>query len=87
MLQSPTMASSCPSCGAEVIHGETAEGETVPLERWTSPDGENRYRIVKFVPNGHHLVEKIQEAMVDGYPDHREDCPAHANGLRGITVS
>lgn len=72
---------SCPDCGAEVLHAQTESGEHVPLERWTTSEGE-RYRIVRF-SHPHHTVEKITASFTDGYPDHRLDCPAHYNGLRG----
>lgn len=87
MLQSPTMAASCPDCGADIQHAQTREGEHVPLERWTSPDGEHRWTIVTFgAPGKPHIIEPVTNAMAEGYPDHREDCPAHQNGLRGVHV-
>lgn len=67
------------------MHARTTEGEVIPLDKWTSPDGENRYRIVAF--GDPHTIEKIMEPMKDGHPDHREDCPSHQNGLRGIHFS
>lgn len=75
-------SASCPDCGAEVLHAVTPDGTHVPLERWSSPDGANRYKIVKF--GDPHIVSMVTDATSDGYPDHREDCPAHQNGLRGI---
>jgi hypothetical protein len=72
----------CTDCGAEVLVGVLAEGETIPLERWTASDGE-RYRIVAF-GDPHHTVEKVTTPFTDGHPDHRLDCPAHYNGLKGV---
>lgn len=73
----------CPGCGADIQHGrlEGQEDTSVPLEMWTesgpSPD---RYRIVQLGPP--LVVAPVAErALGDAYPDHRKDCPAHANGL------
>jgi hypothetical protein len=71
---------SCPACGADIQHGEIADGTKVPLERFTEPDGDRRYRIVDLGPP--LKVQMVSPAsLIDAYPDHRKDCPAHGNGL------
>lgn len=71
---------SCPSCGADVTPARTREGESIPLEKWTDPTGDRRYRIVELGPP--LLVERVSESsQIDAYPDHRVDCPDHRNGL------
>jgi hypothetical protein len=74
---------SCPDCGAEITHAEVEDqpGVKVPLEKWTSPDGRERYRVVAFGPP--LVVAKLADNSVgEGYPDHRVDCPSHGNGLQ-----
>lgn len=72
---------SCPDCGAEITHAKVVgTDENVPLEKWTSPDGRDRYRIVAFGPP--LTVEKVTDGAVGDFtPDHRVDCPSHGNGL------
>lgn len=72
---------SCPSCGADITHARTREGDNVPLEKWTEPGpSEKRYRIVELGPP--LVVEPVTvTSAIDAYPDHRKDCPAHDNGL------
>lgn len=75
------MAASCPSCGADITHAKTQDGENIPLEKWTEPGpADRRYRIVALGPP--LVVEQVAVAStVDAYPDHRKDCPAYGNGL------
>lgn len=69
----------CPACGAPIQHGRTAEGEKIPLERYTEPSGDRRFRIVEFGPP--LLVESISaNAQINAHPDHRKDCPDYDNG-------
>jgi hypothetical protein len=75
------LPATCPSCGASVTHAKTALGDNVPLEKWTEPTGEDRYRIVEIGPP--LIVARVStSSMIDAYPDHRKDCPAYGNGLR-----
>jgi hypothetical protein len=71
---------SCPDCGADITHAETSKGEHLPLEKWTEPTGDRRYRIVRFGPP---MIAELVSASstAAAYPDHRKDCPAHGNGL------
>jgi hypothetical protein len=72
---------SCPDCGATITHAKTPSGDNIPLERWTDPNGPNRYRIVALGPP--LTVEQVSPgSAIDAYPDHRNDCPSHGNGLR-----
>jgi hypothetical protein len=71
---------SCPACGADITHAKLADGSNVPLEKWTDPTGDRRYRIVELGPP--LVVEKVSPSSgIDAYPDHRLDCPAFDNGL------
>lgn len=71
----------CPACGAPITHARTETGEAVPLEKWTEPVGEDRYRIVQLGPP--LIVAKVSaQSSIDAYPDHRKDCPDYGNGLR-----
>lgn len=69
----------CPACGATVQVAHLAEG-TVPLEVHTDASTDAaRYRIIGFDPL---RAERVPDkAPGDFYPDHRADCPGHANGL------
>jgi hypothetical protein len=70
----------CPGCGAEVQHVEV-DGERIPLERFTEPSGDRRYRIIDFGPP--MVAQKVSPySAIDAYPDHRKDCPHFDNGLR-----
>lgn len=70
----------CPSCGAPITHTHTADGEHVPVENYEDTTGDKRYRIVKVGPP--HIVEAVAEGSpTPAFPDHRKECPAHANGL------
>lgn len=80
MATEALVKATCPDCGAEITHAVTANGERVPLEKWTDSTGPNRYRVVNFTPL---TVEPVSESSpIDAYPDHRLDCPAHGNGIR-----
>lgn len=71
---------SCPACGADITHAKTAEGDSIPLEKWTDPTGDRRYRIVNLGPP--LIVERVSpQSAIDAYPDHRVDCPDYGNGL------
>lgn len=71
---------SCPSCGADIQHAQTTDGSNVPLEWFTEPSGDKRYRIVALGPP--LTVELVSPSATGGaYPDHRKDCPAFENGL------
>lgn len=71
---------SCPGCGAEIQHTQTAEGEHVPLEKYAEPTGDRRYRIIAFGPP--LICEPVSaSSTASAYPDHRKDCPDHDNGL------
>lgn len=72
----------CTDCGADVTHAKTQDGTNIPLEKYTEPAGTaHRYRIVKLGPP--LVVEMVStESAIDAYPDHRDDCPGHGNGLR-----
>lgn len=70
----------CRGCGAEITHAQTAEGEHVPLEQWSTTDGKRRFRVVEFGPP--LIVEPVSPTSpVSAQPDHRADCPAYDNGL------
>lgn len=72
---------SCPGCGATIDHAKLRDGTNIPIERWTDTTGGERYRIVELGPP--LVVEKVSEhSPIDAHPDHRVDCPDHANGLR-----
>lgn len=77
---------SCPACGSEVTPAVTTDGEQVALEKYTDTTGRDRYRIVEAKPGeirAHLVVEKLAAtSTAAAYPDHRNDCPAHGNGLR-----
>lgn len=71
----------CPSCGAPIQHAKLADGTNVPLETFTEPDGDRRYRITELGPP--LKIEAVSvSSTAPAYPDHRKDCPAHDNGLR-----
>jgi hypothetical protein len=72
---------SCPSCGADITHAVTEAGENIPLEKWTDTTGPRRYRVTRFGPPD-TVALLAESSPVQGYPDHRLDCPAHDNGLR-----
>lgn len=56
-------------------------GSNVPLERYTDTTGPERYVVVRLGPP--LVVERVREdAIVDAYPDHRLECPAHGPGFR-----
>lgn len=79
MLQWVPMPS-CPACGADITHARTESGENIPLEKWTDPTGDRRYRIVGLGPP--LLVQRVSPSSgIDAYPDHRVDCPDYDNGL------
>lgn len=71
---------SCRDCGADITHAQTSEGEHIPLEKWTEPSGDRRYRVVEFGPP---LIAELvsSSSPAAAYPDHRKDCPSHGNGL------
>lgn len=75
----------CPACGSPVTPAVTTDGDRVALETFTDTTGDDRYRIVQTTPGeirANLTVEKVSaQAPVAAYPDHRKDCPAHANGL------
>lgn len=71
---------SCPSCGADITHAKSRDGENIPLEKWTEPTGPRRFRITDLGPP--LIVEPVApQSAIDAYPDHRKDCPAYGNGL------
>lgn len=71
---------SCSDCGADITHAKTRGGANIPLEKFTEPDGADRYRIVELGPP--LIVAAVSpQSPIDAYPDHRKDCPAHGNGL------
>jgi hypothetical protein len=71
---------SCPACGANITHAKTADGENVPLEKYTDTSGPDRYRIIDAVSPP--VVEKVPpSSTLDCFPDHRLDCPDYGNGL------
>lgn len=75
------MSESCGRCGGTILVAQTADGEGVPLEPYTQTDGEGRYRVLASGPP--RLVERIPDALpVEGFVDHRLDCPDFGNGLR-----
>lgn len=69
----------CPGCGAPITHAKTAQGENVPLEKYTEVDGDRRYRVVE-VGTPLIVAEVSASSMVDAYPDHRKDCPDYEAG-------
>lgn len=72
---------SCPACGADITWAQARDGEKVPLEKYTEPTGDDRYRVTEFNPL---RVEKVSaQSPIDAYPDHRKDCPDYGNGLAG----
>lgn len=71
---------SCPSCGSDIVHAKLRDGTNVPLEKWTEPTGERRFRIVELGPP--LVVEPVSPSSTgSAYPDHRADCPGYGNGL------
>lgn len=69
----------CTSCGAPITHAKNEYGENIPLEKWTDPDGPNRYRVVELGPP--LIVALVSpSSRIDAYPDHRNDCPGHGDG-------
>lgn len=71
---------SCPACGADITHAKTRDGENIPLENYTEPTGDRRWRVVEFGPP--LIVEPVAaSSTVAAYPDHRVDCPDYGNGL------
>jgi 5-deoxy-D-glucuronate isomerase len=76
----------CAACGANIQHGTLADGSKVPLEIYTEPDGDRRYRVTETQaaperPQPILLVEAVAEdAPVSAYPDHRKECPAYDAG-------
>lgn len=71
---------SCPACGADVTSAKLEDGTHINLEKWTDTTGDSRYRVIDVGPP--LTVAKVApSSVVDAYPDHRVDCPAHGNGL------
>jgi hypothetical protein len=71
----------CPSCGAPITLAKDRNGNTVQLEKQPEPTGDGRFRVVTFGPP--LIVEPLpRDSRVEGYPDHKIDCPAHGNGQR-----
>lgn len=71
-------------CGAPIRWAERVDtGEQVPLDYHAElGPGESRFIIVGVRPNGHHAVSPIRpQSDIEGYVDHRIDCPDHGNGL------
>lgn len=75
----------CRYCGGAIRAGETVDGEAIPLDDTPANTGP-RYRVLshKIVGGVHKdVVEAVPENHhVEGYVDHRLDCPGFANGVR-----
>lgn len=64
-------------CGATVTWATSPDGRRVPLEAFTSPTGDGRYRVVSY--GDPWLVEPVNAAaQLAAYPDHSKNCPRRA---------
>lgn len=71
----------CPDCGSPITFAKDESGNVVQLEKQPEPTGPNRYSVISFGPP---LIVKplSKDSTASGYPHHKNDCPAHGNGLR-----